>query len=249
MGKVLRARINLLYSYNRGASVINSKLENLYRTYYGDSYANNIPCGVVDEETYANIYPKIVFILREPHSDEIGWSLQKGLKRNVEKGLKGISLEKNYMYTWRQAGVWAYSIVYGFDSYSVLKKDIYVAKGLRAIGMTNLKKTGGKASSNLNEISYYATKEKELWQKELEIMNPDLVICGSTYQDVQRNLGLDKLLLFKIDGKTYFYSVGTIGLKQYIILDFWHPALRKSRENTLSDLKLLISELKHKGFL
>ena len=153
------------------------------------------------------------------------------------------------MHTWRQAGVWAYSIVYGFDSYSVLKKDIYVARGLQAIGMTNLKKTGGGAISELREISYYAVKEKELWQKELELMNPDLVICGSTYQDVQKNLGFDKLFLSKIDGKPYFYSVGTIGKKQYAILDFWHPALRKPRENTLSHLKVLISELKRKSFL
>ena len=214
-----------------------------------DSYHNNIPCGVVDEETYINIYPKIVFILREPHSDEIGWSMQKGLKRNVEKGLEGKSLEVGYMYTWRQAGVWAYSIVYGFDRYSVLKKDIYVAKGLQAIGMTNLKKTGGRASSNLREISRYAAKEKVLWENELNIMNPDLVICGGTYQDVRKNLNLDKLLLSKIDGNSYSYSVAKIGQKQCILLKFWHPAIRKSRENTLNHLKVLISELKRKSFL
>jgi hypothetical protein len=227
--------------------MINETLIRLYKDYYGDKFDDIIQCGIVDEETYLSVYPKIVFLLREPHTEETGWSIPSGLSRNVEKGLKGEPLEKGYMYTWRQAGVWAYSIIHGFDNYSVLKSDIHVAKGLQAIGMTNLKKTGGGASSNLREISYYARNEKDLWQRELEIMNPNLVICGSTYQDVQKNLGLDEHDLAKIDGKPYSYSVYGASQGQRVIIDFWHPGIRGNRDHILNHLRILIDRLKGKG--
>jgi hypothetical protein len=104
-------------------NMINARLMDLYKSYYGDRLNSIIPCGVVDEETYTAVFPKIVFILKEPHSDETGWSITKGLRRNVKKGLKNLPLEKGYMYTWRQAGVWAYALIYGSGRYQVLKKD------------------------------------------------------------------------------------------------------------------------------
>jgi len=231
------------------ANMINDRLMDLYKAYYGNNIKSIVYCGVVDEVTYMSVYPRIVFILREPHSSDTGWSLTNGLRRNVENGLRGMSLEADYMYTWRQAGVWAYSIINGFNSYDVLKSDFFVAKGLQAIGMTNIKKTGGGASSNLREISFYANKEKDLWQKELEIMNPHLVICGSTYQDVQQNLGLDELNLANIDGKPYSYSVSGAGHGNCVIIDFWHPGTRRNREYILNHLKVLIDKLKGKGLL
>jgi len=229
--------------------MINQKLISLYRDYFGDKFSDIISCGVIDEETYVSIYPKIIFILKEPHSTAKGWSIPNGLKRNVEKGLKREPLEKGYMHTWRQAGVWAYAIIYGFDKYKELRKDKYVTKGLRAIGMTNLKKTGGKASSNRKEISYHANQDKELWQNELEIMNPDIILCGSTYDDVFKNLGLERLLLYKNEQKSYFYSIYNISGRKSVIIDFLHPNNRKNREVNLSILRNMTNKLKEEGLL
>jgi hypothetical protein len=115
--------------------------------------------------------------------------------------------------------------------------------------MTNLKKTGGGATSNRRQISLYAAKERGLWQRELEIMNPDLVICGSTYQDVQDNLSLEEKSLAKIDGKLYSYSITNSGLGQQVIIDFWHPGCRRKREYILNHLRILIDRLKDEGYL
>jgi hypothetical protein len=153
------------------------------------------------------------------------------------------------MATWRQTGVWAYSIIYGFDNYTNLNEDWFVAKGLQAIGMTNLKKTGGGPTPSLGEISTFASKEKDLWQREIEIMNPDLLICGGTYSDVQENLGLPKYELAKISGQPHYYSVHEAQYREHghVILDFWHPAIRKSRDDILRHLETLINELRAKG--
>ncbi len=229
--------------------MINQTLTDLYKNYYGDKFNSIITCGVVDEETYLSVYPKIVFLLREAHTEETEWSIPLGLRRNVEKGLKGEPLEKRYMYTWRQAGVWAYSIIYSFDNYRILRKDSYVTKGLRAIGMTNLKKTGGKASSKLRLISYHAKQEKALWQKELAVMNPDLILCGNTYNIVVDNLNSDRNLLTEIDSKRYYYSLYNVNSKRVVVLDFWHPNSRRKRDDNLSSLNILIDRLKGEGLL
>jgi len=234
--------------------MINEQLISLYKSFYGDTYDSIIPCGVVDEETYASVYPKIVMILREvhmrtPYQIEYKWTIPKGLKRNADMGLNNLPMERKYMYTWRQAGVWVYAIINGFDTYQVLRRPSYVAQGLKCIGMTNLKKTGGKASSNWQEISYHAKQDKELWQRELEIMNPDLILCGGTYSHVVSNLGIERNLLYKADGKGYHYSLFKANGKQSIILSFWHPACRRNRESILTHLKILIYKLKEKGYL
>ena len=229
--------------------MIKEKLVCLYKDYYGDKFNDIVTGGVVDEKTYVSIYPKIVFLLREPHTEKTGWSMTNGLRRNVEKGLKGEALEKRYMYTWRQAGVWAYAIIYGFDRYQVLRKNSYVAEGIKAIGMTNLKKTGGQATSNRHEIGHHAKQEKQLWQKELEIMSPDLILCGNTFNMVINNIGLERILLAEIGEKRYYYSLCNLNGKKAVVLDFWHPNNRRRRDDNLSDLNILMSKLKEKGFL
>jgi len=229
--------------------MINERLDSLYKDYYGDRINDIIPCGVVDEQVYLKVYPKIVFLLREPHAGKAGFTIPNGLRRNVEKGLRNERLERGYMYTWRQAGVWAYAIINGFDRYETLRKDVYVVKGLQAIGMTNLKKTGGGASSNPKQISHFAKKETTLWLKELDTMRPDIIICGNTYHDVIDNLGLEKILLVNKDRMPYYYSILYLGAVQTIILDFWHPNNRNKRNYNLSILSILIDRLKEKGLL
>ena len=225
--------------------MINEQLLTLYRDFYGDRISEVIPCGVVDETVYSRVYPRIVFILREahmrtPYNIKSEWTLPKGISRNVDIGLTGKPMELKYMRTWKQAGVWAYAIIHGFDTYNKLKKDICVAKGLQAIAMTNLKKTGGAAASKWREIRDHAVQDKSLWQRELEIMNPDLIICGGTYGHVTRVLELQSYPLYEDNSRKYRYSTIDINSKQCIVLDFWHPNNRRNRQSNVDVLRKLM---------
>jgi hypothetical protein len=228
--------------------MINQELEQLYEEFYGGRRKDIVACGVVDEEVYLQAKPKIVFVLREPHTEETGFTIPNGLRRQVEKGLCGKPLEQGWMYTWRQAGVWAYAILYGFDSYKKLREDICVVKGLQAIGMTNLKKTGGGATSNLRSIRESASRELDLWRNELLVMSPDLIICGNTYHEVVNGLGIKEKPLLKHDNTPYYYSEWKLGDKVIVILDFWHPNNRKSRNKNLAILRELIGRLRGLGY-
>ena len=79
--------------------MINERLDSLYKDYYGDRINDIIPCGVVDEQVYLKVYPKIVFLLRESHAGKAGFMIPNGLRLNVEKGLKNERLERGYMDT------------------------------------------------------------------------------------------------------------------------------------------------------
>lgn len=226
--------------------MINKELKNLYTQYYREKVEMIIPCGVVDESIYLASKPRIVFVLKEPHTGDTGWTIPGGLWRQVQRGLKEKPFQRGYAYTWVQAGVWAYAILNGFRSYRELSKPLFRAQGIQAVGMTNLKKTGGGAASNREVISKHAKSEVNLWQKELEIMAPDLVICGNTYRDVTDNLKLPKNWLLTHKKTHFFYSLWDLGAHKTIILRFWHPARRGNRAETLKLLEQLIDKIQEK---
>ena len=52
---------------------------------------------------------------------------------------------------------------------------------LQEIAVINLKKSGGKSSSDYDEIAEYAKYDCEEIKKEFELMDPDIIICGFTF--------------------------------------------------------------------
>lgn len=208
-----------------------------------------IPCGVVDEDAYLSSSSKIVFVLKEPHEESHThpWTIPNSLKRNVDHGNSGF--EKGFAYTWNQAGVWAFAIHNGFKSYKELNKPGSIPEGINTIGMTNLKKTGGGATARYSEIKEHALRHQSLWKKELEIMNPDLIICGGTYGLVIKGLQLQNEPLIKIGRKQYCFARWFREGHCSIVLRFLHPAYWFHRPENLLLLSQLIAKLKEQGLL
>jgi hypothetical protein len=233
--------------------MINDQLSELYAQYYSQRYNEDykkkmIMCGVVDEEAYLRSTPRIVFVLKEPHTDKVGFSIPERLNDNINRGTNGF--EKAWGYTWNQAGIWAYAVHNGFKNYEELRKPAVIAEGVRTIGMTNLKKTGGGPVEIQRKIRSEARREVELWRRELEIMDPELIICGRTYKNVTSNLGTEcNNRLPDIHGRTYHYSLWEINGHKTVILEFSHPANRKNRDETLELLRQLMKSLEDAGLI
>ena len=49
----------------------------------------------------------------------------------------------------------------------------------------NIKKSGGKSSSDMDDIERHAKDHKDLLWEQIELINPDMVICGGTWGTVQ----------------------------------------------------------------
>lgn len=158
-----------------------------------------------------------MFLLKEVNDEEQieNWSLVEHIQQQIK--------ERNFFRTWTRAGEWIFGFTQGFPYYQGLYKgdrQANIAKGLSYIAATNLKKSGGAGSSNYDVIKKHALDEKDLWTKEIEIVKPDVVICGGTFHIVRDILGFD----CKTCGSGA--SIGqALGTK---FIDLYHPMYRIS---------------------
>jgi len=200
-----------------------------------------VPCGVVNEEAYQASYPKLVYILREPNDPDHNprWRIDEFLARQVEKGLAGQSIYP----MWQVVGAWTYAIHNGLPRYGDISKPQVAAQGLRCVGMTNLKKSGGGGTSNYREIRESAAKSVSLWKAELEVMRPDMVVCCGTFRIVTGLLGL-RIGQTKAGPR---HSVWRHEVGDSLLLQMYHPASRFRKDMLYAFLKEALVELREKG--
>lgn len=83
---------------------------------------------------------------------------------------------------------------------------------LLASSIVNIKKSSGRSSSDNEDLKSYANKDKEYIRKQIELINPQIVICGYTWEFVNDFWKSRKIsdLVYVADGR--------------IFIDYWHPA-------------------------
>ncbi|WP_108668948.1 hypothetical protein [Peribacillus acanthi] len=72
--------------------------------------------------------------------------------------------------------------------------------------------------SNYDEIRAHAITNNELWMKEIEIIKPDVIICGGTFSIVQEILGFESTKCGS--GALFGKALDTL------FVDFYHPMYR-----------------------
>ncbi|WP_144513390.1 hypothetical protein [Bacillus sp. FJAT-22090] len=166
---------------------INEKLEVLYNDWNQKHPGHFVSGGVVDEDMFASCDVRILFLLKEVNDMEQleNWSLVQLMKDQIER--------MKFYRIWETVGLWSFGLLQGFPAYEKLTymKEANIIEGLLNIAMTNLKKTGGSGESDMEIIKAHAIANKELWLKEIEIIGPNVVICGGTFSIVQELLGFE----------------------------------------------------------
>lgn len=223
--------------------VIRDRLRELYNRYISQNPNEHfVPCGVVNEEVYETSRPKLVCVLREPNdpNQHPGWRIDTFLEKQVKKGSSGQSIYP----MWKVVGIWSYAIHNGFPRYGDINTVQISAQGLKCIGMTNLKKSGGGGTSNYRVIREYATKTIELWKSELEIMSPDIILCCGTFRIVTDLLGLER----RKTTAGLSYSIWKRDSGDSMLLQIYHPASRFRKDMLYAFLKETLVELHESGF-
>ncbi|MFA4839722.1 MAG: hypothetical protein WC703_09630 [Candidatus Neomarinimicrobiota bacterium] len=222
---------------------INEKLKILYDSFMkeGEQF---VAGGLIDEPTYSNSNIKIVSLLKEPNDPPAegkqleNWSLCNDLKKNIQgKHFNGRQM-------WRVLGTWIYALQYGFDYYKKIYDDIDKAiLGIKHLGVTNLKKTGGFSVSDNYVILEYAQRTSSLWMEEIKIMAPDIVLCAGTYPAIED--------ILKLPTNQWLDSGVRYGeselLPKILFIDFYHPAYRISPYVMYAYLKETFRELFSNG--
>lgn len=182
--------------------------------------------GIVDLKKYNNSKIKILWILKNPHSDGSdtdNWSICNCLKRVDKWEHKG---GEN---TFKHMALTSHAILndelISSDHY---KKWNEYFKSMHNIAYINVRKHLGKSSSYSSVITSAYKKNKQLLHNQIKTYNPDVIIFGNTFSKFKKELQKEdiksrnrwkwKHLKFKNRG---FYIQNEV-----LYIDTYHPELR-----------------------
>jgi len=129
--------------------------------------------GVVSVNDYLSLNPKIAFIFKEVNDRSGGgWDLREFIAKG---GLPQ---------TWDNVARWVHGIrninsIPDWSYYSKITNEFRVDV-LKSICAINLKKSPGTHTTDKATLDTVANEDKILIQKQYQIYNPDLTICGGT---------------------------------------------------------------------
>ena len=169
--------------------------------------------GIVSEEEYLDSKYKILYIMKEVNGGR-DWNLKDFLYDggrsqtwdNVARWTEGL-LNINQEYNWSY-----------LEENNENRRKYYLKK----IGVINLKKTSGGYTSNDKEISRAAFENRNLIKKQVDLYDPDIIICCGTDDDFVTNYLESKLVNWKMTKRGIQY----IKCNNKIIVSFAHPEAR-----------------------
>lgn len=189
--------------------------------------------GIVDPERYEASKVKITFILKEVNSPT---SKEWDLKEYVRNGGRASS--------WNNIARWTAGILFdkSFDEVRNMTEE-YRKKYLAPISVVNLKKTPGLASSNYKEIRAHAIANRDQLKEQLNIYEPDIIICcGTGNIFVEDVLELQKLNWTKPNNSEGIWYLKDLKNDRWIVWT-WHPQVRREKEFLYNALVPYIKEL------
>lgn len=183
--------------------------------------------GIIDEEIFGQQTKKILFICKEANDPKQNAG---DFRTWWKEELWGIHANR--------VGTWAHGILENFpDLTSITTEDKMEALG--RIAFINLKKIGGNSKSNLPEIVNHLRITKIELLRQIEIINPDLIIGGVTWNILWEEL-FPSIELVRIDEDVLKW-------KDKHIIHFFHPSARKSNQFLYEELERKINKAYNYG--
>ena len=189
--------------------------------------------GVVDSEAWGKTTHKVLFVLKEAYDEkrtEGTWDLSTLIRRRKVSGR-----------TLKPMAQWAYGVQQVLKHQRISEfreKGQEVEKALMSSAVLNLKKSGGANKSSYKNLQNYVEKDWDLIARQIEIIRPDIVICGKTWS----------LLSNMIEEKSRVSDqVARVNGIPYV--SFWHPANRASNKMCYYSLCALVLQALESGEL
>ena len=155
--------------------------------------------GIISPEKWFSMSPekeRILFILKEAYDDvnhriwdEAKWIAHEPCMENCESA--DCQNCRASGYTFNPVAEWIYGIYNaGSENYDnwlgVTSKNMdeyYTVRDelLSRVALINIKKSDGTRTSSDEDLFYYTVLDKELLTRQIELINPTLIICGGTY--------------------------------------------------------------------
>jgi hypothetical protein len=180
--------------------------------------------GAVDAGLWKTADLKVLFVLKEAYDSvrvEGTWDLPSLIRR-----------KKVWGRTFKPLAQWAYGVREVLMNNAIPRFQEHgpaVEGALMSSAVINLKKSRGIKNSSCKNLRSYVAKDWDLISRQIEILEPDIVICGNTWS----------LFENKIEKKSKSSDrVTEVHGVPYI--DFWHPANRASNKMNFYSLCALV---------
>jgi hypothetical protein len=193
------------------------------------SNSSFIEDGIIDPVRWQKSKTKVLFILREAYQEggeTSGFNLVKNLKE--EEG------EKKGKSTWRNLAKWAALLtdnVTWNEEKNLPREWSKYQEAFLSTAIINVKKSGGRNTTDIEEIKKFAIDDEDLLLRQIEIIDPDIICCCGVFGSVKR----------------FWPAMEQIGhrlyeTEKYKIIDFWHPATLWSQDLFYFGLKGIIEQ-------
>lgn len=214
---------------------INDQLSALYERWLGErNYSSFIKGGVVDPSWYNDSKYKVLYLLKEANTEDSFWSQVDLLTAIINK-------ERTFYEIFKTISLLNLVFFQGLNNYATNLNfgrhplDTNFLDSLSSIAITNIKKEKGGRNSDWNDIFAYATRDKEYIEEEIELMNPDIVVCCGTFEFIEKTFELQA----QECGSGAKYDV----YRNRVYIDIPHPKAFIKRNILYTYFKETISEL------
>lgn len=179
--------------------------------------------GIQNYDAWKNSIPKILFLLKENRAAADDWEPCQGINRDANPFSINIT-------RWRQLIMDSYLKDSKEPSYLRLE----LPESVNDIAIIEVKKVNeGKGSSSYNDIRNYARKDRDFIKEQIELINPDIILCCSTGDFYSDDIYGDEQWEHLVhDSRCDCYKHGN-----RLVIDFFHPSTRSGeKEKELFDV-------------
>ncbi len=188
-------------------------------------------------EYYNTPQLKIVWLMKEPYETgerEGGWSIPGLYSDNYPRFFTDL-INGASGRTWQPVVYATYGILNDFalwDEIPFIRNDPAIVKVLSKVAWVNIQKLPSEigTSTNIGHIHEAYNKHKTILKRQINLLDPDLVICGNTFSVIADDLGNPKPIFLNDNLECY-----SLGKRLYI--NVYHPAQRRiTREKYVNDI-------------
>ena len=174
--------------------------------------------GIVCPEQWFSQDIRPLFLLKEAYGGNKDWNLIT--EHLLTSGRMGRG-------TWHRVTVWTMGLLSTSQSkiepYFVDEAMKYYGNQfLQQIAVVNVKKSGGTNNSDMTLINQYAAADKEELRKEIELIDPTVIVCGYTISSLNIIMGSSVKNYDHVEPNLYYHM--TLNGHDVIVLDYWHPS-------------------------
>lgn len=166
--------------------------------------------GIVNLPKWINQKPKLLFFLKEAYGGPF----------DLAKALNKAGADFGRSQIWWRVAIWTQAIYDSiippqqYDERTIIGKADEI---IRSISVINIKKSHGQKSSNNTDLEKFLADDKAELAEELNIINPDVILCGNTFHLLESADIFPGIRKGKSDD--YIWN-------DKLIINYWHPSGR-----------------------